>query len=145
MTAATADRLAVYAAQRGMPLDLDYPMTASATVYMNCLVNADSAGRVKNGTDAATEFCMGVGTKTVTCSAVAGSSRAVIRSNVVVEFFIDGANIDASDVGKNASILDNQTVTDAATAANDVRIGEIVGVENGKAYVWVGHFAPSAA
>jgi hypothetical protein len=145
MTAATADRLPVYAAQRGEPLDLPYPMTASASVHLNCLVNADSAGNVKDATDAAAEMCVGIATKGLTCSAVAGSTTAVVRRGVVVEFFINGADIDVTDIGKNASIKDNQTVTDAATAANDVRIGEIVDVRNGKAYVRVGSFAPSAA
>jgi hypothetical protein len=145
MTAATADRLPVYVAQRGTPLDIDMPMAASTTVYLNCLVNSDSAGRVKNATDAASEFCAGIATVNKTCSAVAGSSRTNARTGVVIEFFIEGATIDATDVGKNASVKDNQTVCDATEAANDVRVGVIVAVENGKAYVDVGRFAPTAA
>jgi len=145
MTAATADRLSVYAGERGIPLDIDYPMTASASVYLNCFVNADSAGNVKDATDAASELCVGIATKGLTCSATAGSTHAVIRRDVVAEFFINSTDIDVTDIGKNASVKDNQTVTDAATATNDVRCGVVVDVRNGKAYVHVGVFAPSAA
>lgn len=145
MTAATADRLPTTVAQRGEPLDISMPMTASTTVYLNCFVNADSAGRVKNGGDTASETCAGVATEQRTCSATAGSSRTNARTNVVIEFLIEGTTIDATDIGKNASIKDNQTVCDATEATNDIRCGVIVNVENSRAYVRVGVFAPSAA
>lgn len=139
--ASTSGRLPVYVAQRGNPIDIDLPMEASASVYLNCFVNTNAAGRLVNGTDAAAQKCAGVGTKDATCSAVAGSTRANARTNVIVEFNINGVTIDATDIGKNASIFDNDTVCDALAAANDVVCGTIVNVENGKAYVRVGVFA----
>lgn len=56
-----------------------------------------------------------------------------------VEWFRQDGNVAASDVGSVAIILDDQTVTNAATATNDIELGEILELETryGNAGCWV--------
>lgn len=139
--ATTVDRLTLVGQQDTGILDTNLPMAASSEVYLNCFVNVDANGRVLNGTDAAAQRCAGVGAERKTNGAVAGATRANVRTGVVTEFLISGVTIDGSDVGKNCVIFDNDTVTDALTAVNDVVVGVVRRVENSRAYVEVGRIA----
>ena len=139
--ASTADRLTNVGQHETGILDTNMPMAASSETFLNCFVNVDANGRVLNGTDAAAQRCAGVSAERRSNGAVAGATRANVRTGVVVEFFISGVTIDGSDVGRNCVIFDNDTVTDALTAVNDVVVGVVRRVEGGRAFVEVGRIA----
>jgi hypothetical protein len=62
------------------------------------------------------------------------------------ELFTHDGNIGAGDVGKNAIILDDNTLTDAGTATNDVPFGMITEyVSATQVWVCVGVYAPTNA
>jgi hypothetical protein len=95
-----------------------YPM-AAVKIPKGVLVNINAAGYATNATDAAGETFAGVAYETVDNSAGSPGDQAVRVQTTGTFTFVDGGGNGAqTDVGVAFNIVDNQTVTDAATANN---------------------------
>lgn len=94
---------------------ISYPM-AAVKVPKGALVNINAAGFATNATDAAGETFAGVAYETVDNSAgSAGDLEIRVQSTGTFVLVDGGGNGAQTDVGVEFHIVDNQTVTDAAT------------------------------
>lgn len=97
---------------------ISYPM-AAVKIPKGVMVNINAAGFATNSSDTAGETFAGVAYETVDNSA-GSAGDAEIRVDTTGTFiFVDGGGNGAqTDVGVAFKIVDNQTVTDAATTNN---------------------------
>ncbi len=97
---------------------ISYPM-AAVKIPKGALVNINAAGFATNASDAAGETFAGVAYETVDNSAGnAGDAEIRIQTTGTFVFVDGGGNGAQTDVGVTFKIVDNQTVTDAATTNN---------------------------
>lgn len=97
---------------------ISYPM-AVVKIPKGALVNINSAGFATNATDAAGETFAGVAYETVDNSAGSAGGLSIRVETTGTFVFIDGdGNGAQTDVGAAFKIVDNQTITDAATTNN---------------------------
>ena len=95
-----------------------YPI-AAVKIPKGALVNINAAGFATNATDAAGETFAGVAYETVDNSAgSAGDLEIRVQSTGTFVFVDSGGNGAQTDVGVAFKIVDNQTITDAATTNN---------------------------
>ena len=95
-----------------------YPM-AAVKIPKGALVNINAAGFATNSTDAASETFAGVAYETVDNSAGSAGDLSIRVETTGTFVFVDGGGNGAqTDVGLALHIVDNQTVTDAATSNN---------------------------
>ena len=92
---------------------------SNVLIPKGALVNINAAGYAVNATDAAGETFAGVAYETVDNSAGAAGARDIRVLSTGTFVFVDGGGNGAiTDVGAQFSIVDNQTITDAATTNN---------------------------
>lgn len=97
---------------------ISYPM-AAVKIPKGALVNINTAGYATNSSDTASETFAGVAYETVDNSAgSAGDLEIRVQTSGTFVFTDGGANGAQTDVGVAFKIVDNQTVTDAATTNN---------------------------
>lgn len=97
---------------------ISYPI-AAVKIPKGALVNINAAGFATNATDAAGESFAGVAYETVDNSAGSAGDLAIRVQTTGTFVLVDGGgNGAATDVGVAFKIVDNQTVTDAATTNN---------------------------
>ena len=123
MAALTADRVTRHKGPE-VPRRATYLMAASTTIYKGALVCLNASGLAIPAADTAgITACVGV--------AAAGQVSLASGNFFVVcelgKFLLDvGAGITQADVGRNAVVADDQTVTDAAAGVNDIVVVTIV-------------------
>lgn len=101
---------------------ISYKM-AAVKIPKGALVNINAAGFATNSTDTAGETFAGVAYETVDNSAgAAGAQEIRVESTGTFLFADGGANGAQTDVGVEFKIVDNQTITDAATT-NNIKAG----------------------
>ena len=101
---------------------VSYPM-AVAKVPKGALVNINAAGYATNSTDASGETFAGVAYETVDNSAgSAGDLSIRVETSGTFVFTDGGGNGAQTDVGVEFKVVDNQTITDAATT-NSLKAG----------------------
>jgi 3D (Asp-Asp-Asp) domain-containing protein len=104
---------------------ISYKMS-NVLIPKGALVNINAAGYATNATDAAEETFAGVAYETVDNSAGAvGACDIRVLSTGTFIFVDGGGNGTITDVGVQFNIVDNQTVTDAATT-NGLKAGVCV-------------------
>ena len=92
---------------------------AAVKIPKGALVNISAAGYATNASDASGETFAGVAYETVDNSAGSAGDKVIrVESTGAFEFVDGGANGAQTDVGVEFKIVDNQTVTDAATTNN---------------------------
>lgn len=125
MTALTAnDRITVEAFSAGIVADI--PLTASTKIVGGVIVMVVSGtGTALNGADTANGICMGISTQLV--DTALGHTKCPVKRGAFW-FAINGTDITAANIGQQATIFDNQTVSLAAVTTNDVIAGEILDV-----------------
>ena len=97
-----------------------YPM-AAVKIPKGALVNINAAGFATNASDTAGDTFAGVAYETVDNSlGAAGDLGIRVETNGTFIFVDGGANGAQTDVGVSFKIMDNQTITDAATTNNIV-------------------------
>ncbi len=97
---------------------VSYPM-AAVKIPKGALVNINAAGYATNATDTASETFAGVAYETVDNSAgSAGALSIRVQTTGTFVFADGGANGAQTDTGIAFKVVDNQTVTDAATTNN---------------------------
>lgn len=123
MTATTTDRLTREAWSAGIVASI--PLTASTKIPAGVIVMVvGGTGTALNGADTASGICMGISTQLVDTSL--GHTKCPVKRGAF--WFNNDGNITAAMVGQQCTILDNQTVSTAATTTNDVIAGEILEV-----------------
>lgn len=121
MTAATSAR----EAKRKDGELISYKMN-NVLIPKGALVSINAAGFAANATDAAGETFAGVAYETVDNSAgTAGDKEIRVCATGTFVFVDGGGNGAVTDVGVQFNIVDNQTVTDAATT-NSLKAGACV-------------------
>jgi hypothetical protein len=97
---------------------ISYPI-AAVKIPKGALVNINAAGFATNATDASGETFAGVAYETVDNSAgSAGDTEIRVQSTGTFVLVDGGGNGAQTDVGVAFKVVDNQTVTDAATTNN---------------------------
>ncbi len=92
---------------------------AAVKIPKGALVNINSSGYATNATDAASETFAGVAYETVDNSAGNAGDLSIRVQTTGTFVFVDGGGNGAqTDVGVEFNVVDNQTVTDAATSNN---------------------------
>lgn len=120
----------------------------STTFYAGALIGVNSSGRAVNASDAASVFILGVCRERLVTGA--SNTLPVKCERGHLEWLpINSTNITAASIGRNACVFDNNMITNAATATNDMVIGTVVSLETvggvSGAFVHVGVFAPTNA
>lgn len=100
---------------------------SSITIYKGALVCWNASGLITNATDTANFKIAGVAIKTYVLGA--SNTTEVVFRRYHEEWFVNDGNIDSNDIGLDACVLDNATLTNAATASNDVRAGQVQRLE----------------
>ena len=142
MTALTKARATQrYAGSPGVLLQ--YPMAANQTIYGGGLVALDAAGHAIPAADAASLTIAGVAEETAKSGASAGVDQVEVRRGAVHAFAnAAGANaLTIADIGSVCYVADDQTVQDAG-AANDVKAGVMLQLDDAGVWVHVGVAAP---
>lgn len=124
----------------------DYVVGTSATIYAGGLVCINtSTGRAVAASAATNRKFVGLAEETKT-----GNSGGTVRCRVSWghEALIDtpATGITAAYIGSNAAISDDDQVTsmsDAGTTAVRVRVGEVVEIESGDAWVRLRNYSES--
>jgi len=104
--------------------------------YEGQLVCFNGSGKIAPAADSAGFRIAGVCTKRVTTGA---SNTTEIEFEFGHEEWFEHASIANADYGANCVVSDDQIVTDAATATNDVEVGIVTEIESrgGTAGVWI--------
>jgi hypothetical protein len=130
MTALAQERLTKFgglAPSRG-----SYPIAANTRVFKGSVVALDSSGRAIPGTTIASGavVCVGKNSSTIdnrTGSALGGAAAAAdVEVEFGVYYFANGDSIAATDVGKVAYLVDDQTVAKGSNSGARVPAGVIV-------------------
>lgn len=100
-------------------------LTAATAIPAGVIVTVAAAGTALNGADTAAHVTMGVSAHAVDYAA---GDRDIIVERGCFWLGNDGT-ITIADVGKACTILDNQTVSKAATTTNDIIAGYIEDVD----------------
>lgn len=96
---------------------------AAVKIPKGALVNIDAEGYATNASDTAGETFAGVAYGTVDNSAGAAGDKEIRVETTGSFVFVDGGGDGAqADVGAEFNIIDNQTITDAATV-NSLKAG----------------------
>lgn len=96
-------------------------LTAATDIPAGAIVSVAAAGTALNGADTAAHVVMGVSAH---AASFAAGDREIIVERGCFWLANDGT-ITIADVGKACTVLDNQTVSKAATTTNDIIAGYI--------------------
>lgn len=134
MAALTADKKQIFL---GEPLHvISYKVATSTTIYNGALVALNSSGYLVNASDTASTIVVGFAMEQVVNSGANGAKSIQVATGAIGTL-VAGTNINQADVGALAYVSDNQTVTDAATATNDIPVGRIVSYDSAAGTVMV--------
>lgn len=121
MTATAIDRMTRESWSSGIVASI--PLTAATKIPAGVIVMVVAGtGTALNGADTASGICMGISTQLV--DTALGHTKCPVKRGA---FWLNNdGTITAADIGGQCTILDNQTVSKAATTTNDVIAGEIL-------------------
>jgi hypothetical protein len=130
MTATTLDRNTF---KRGPIRQRVLPLATGAVIPYGVMVSvATPAAGAVNAADTASHVVMGV--SCMRADQTLGDAEIVLEQGIF-KFFHDGT-ITAANIGQLCTVLDNQTVSLAATTTNDIGAGYIDSIES-TTEVWV--------
>ncbi|MEM1417534.1 MAG: hypothetical protein AAGH15_21740 [Myxococcota bacterium] len=119
------------------------PVEGSATLYVGSLVTNSASGHAQAATDAAGAECIGVACVNVANTGADGAEDVTVQKGHAEWFPQTG--LTQAQVGSNVVLVDDETVTDAAGATNDVKVGALLALDGTNALVHVGIFAVTDA
>lgn len=99
------------------------------TIYNGALVSVNSSGYAVNASDTASTIVMGVALEQVVNSGANGAKSILVATGVIATL-VAGTGITQASVGSSCVVSDNQTVTNTATATNDIPVGRIVSYDS---------------
>ena len=112
-------------------------MAAATTIYLGALIAVDATGYIVNATDAAAIKVVGIASEQVINAGAAGAKGILYLTGVDVELEnAGGAIVQAGDKAL-CYVADNQSVTTALAAVNDVIAGLVVEFTATKVWVYV--------
>lgn len=117
----------------GDPIVSSYTVKDAEVIYEGAFVCVDANNEAVAATDAASVQFLGVA-KSKVDNTDDGLTVEVERGHK--ERFAQDGNVAASDVGTNATLLDDATVSVAGTTTNDIKVGTIIERES-DSYVWI--------
>lgn len=124
MTATTNDRNTVEVWNSGQIIPI--PLTSSTKIPLGVMVMVISGtGTALNAADTASGVVMGVSTQLV--DTALGHTKCPVKRGRF--WFANDGTVAAANIGQTATVLDNQTVSIAATTTNDVAAGQILAVD----------------
>jgi len=112
-------------------VDFEYTVNSSATLYVGAMANMNSSGELVDAGDTASQVCVG------NVQFYDSTTKKAIVRRGIFKYLINSTNLTDADVGTNATVKDNQTLSKASVTTNDVSAGRIVKVESDG--VWVDH------
>lgn len=115
-------------------------VAADAVIYLGAILAHAADGYVQPATDTAALAIAGIAASTADATGLASGAVEVVVQRGHVERIAHSA-LTIADIGKNVVVSDDATVTDTAAATNDLKVGTLVGFEDGDALVLVGVFA----
>lgn len=137
MAAQTSDRR-VQSYETGARIKETIGAAANAVWFQGSLVCVNASGFGVRASDTANLRVIGIATNRGDNTGGANGALTIeYEFGGVYEFLIDGSTITEASRGLNAIVLDDQTMTNAATATNDVPAGQIVAVRGGRVFVQV--------
>jgi len=131
MTALAADTVRPYRARRALT---PYPVKKNATIRAGSIVELDG-GYAVAASKGENKTYIGIADKGVTGGTSNGAKNVLVRRDVVARFSnaSGGDAIGAGDVGKQAYVVDDNTVTDTSTSTTALGRIETVTPEG----IWV--------
>lgn len=127
MAALTADKKQTFL---GVPQHtVSLKVATSMTIYNGALVSVNSSGYAVNASDTASTIVMGVALEQVVNSGANGAKSILVATGVIATL-VAGTGITQASVGSSCVVSDNQTVTNTATATNDIPVGRIVSYDS---------------
>lgn len=102
------------------------PLKAATDIPAGAIVSVDATGNAVNGADAAGQIAMG---RAAHSASYAAGDRWIVVERGVFWYANDGTVLTAS-IGSPCTILDNQTVSLAATTVNDIVAGYVEAVDS---------------
>ena len=119
MAATTIDRNTV---TRGIERQLVFDLASGQDIPAGAIVCTNTAGEAVNGSDTAGLICQGRAQHRATYAS--GDRKITVMRGNQLCYGNDGTIVKA-DIGQVATILDNQTLSKAATTTNDIGAGII--------------------
>lgn len=111
-------------------------VAAATHIFGGSQVALDDAGFAIPATDVATgSKVIGAADEEVDNTGAAGDKRVLVRKGVFG--FVNDTNVVQADIGEDAMVVDDQTVTNAATASNDKVVGTIDDIDDDDSLVYV--------
>lgn len=102
------------------------PLKAATDIPAGAIVSVDATGNAVNGADAVGQIVMG---RAAHAASYAAGDRWIVVERGVFWYANDGTVLTAS-IGSPCTILDNQTVSLAATTVNDIVAGYVEAVDS---------------
>jgi len=142
MAVLTADKTRI---SSGDGHGIEVPVAASTEIFLGSIVALDASGYAIPATDTAALAIGGIATAHVDNSAGANGDLTIVLQRGHVERLNHSALVQA-DLFKNVVVSDDNVVTDAAAATNDLKVGTLVALpSSGVADVLIGVFADVSA
>lgn len=110
------------------------PVAAATKILQGTIVCRNSSGYAVPGADTASLVTLGVAADEIDNTGSAGDLSVPVKRGVF-KFPYTGLTIANIGTANAAVILDNQTVTNAATAANDIAVGKPLQIDSDG--IWV--------
>lgn len=104
-----------------------YALTTATTIPAGAMVSTNAAGTAVNAADTAAHVCQGRAAHRASNVAPDTDTEIVVEKGLF--WWANDGTITAASIGLNATILDNQTVSLAATTTNDIVAGRIEAVD----------------
>ncbi len=126
--------------KRGVAFGHQVGVKDAETIYLGALVVYAADGYLAAATDVASLAIAGVATESADNSSGADGALTIVVETGHVEKFV-GSGLAITQHGMNVFVLDDATVTDAAGATNDLKVGTLIELDGTDAWVHVGVFA----
>lgn len=110
----------------------DALLAATTTIPNGVIVMANANGELLNGADVAAQTVVGVSVQRMV-NAAGAAAKVTPKAKVAAGCFkfgtTGGSAITAADVGKNAFLLDNQTVVRTGGTVNAIVVGQVDSID----------------
>lgn len=112
-------------------------VAAATTIWLGALIAVNAAGFIVPASDTAALKVVGIANETVVNAGAAGAKSVVYQTGLVVELENAGGAIVQASMHRTCVVADDQSVTTAAVATNDIVAGVVQGFTSTKVWVYV--------
>jgi len=136
MSALAADRITP---RRKIDHTATYKVKASTKIWQGGMVATDANGYLVPASDTAALVVVGVAETSVDNSAGSSGDLSCWVSKGIFQFPMNGTDIAQAQIGTNATVYDDQTVSKASVTTNDIVVGQIEEIDGSTVWVRVGY------